>query len=105
MAYFLQKLEAYKDETGSVLDNSAVVWMNTMSNGNGHVSSDMPVVMAGSLGGFFKTGSYVYVGDSATVRKPHNMLLTTLMNGMGVPETHFGPKDIGRAGQLEQLKV
>lgn len=102
MLYLLERLDAYREEGGTVLDNTAVVWMNSMTDGNAHSSADMPVVMAGSLGGYFKQGSYVDLRSGAS-RRPHNMLLTTFMNGMGVPETHFGAKDLGSSGTFTQL--
>jgi hypothetical protein len=103
--YFLDKLSGYSEGAGTVLDNTVVVWMNSMSNGNAHTSRDMPVVLAGGLGGYLKTGAFVDVRDPSGARKPHNMLLTTFLNGMGVGETHFGPKDRGRPGQIDVLRA
>ncbi len=103
MKYFMDKLAAYSEGAGTVLDNSLVVWMNSMTSGRGHSSTDTPVILGGSLGGFFKTGLYTNVKDAAGSEKPINMFLTTVMNGFGQNETHFGSKAHGRAGQLTQI--
>jgi Protein of unknown function (DUF1552) len=103
MKYFIEKLNAYTEGAGTVLDNTLVLWMNSMSSGAGHTSADTPIVMAGSLGGYFKTGLYSDVKDAAGTRKPHNMLITTLLNGLGEPETHFGSRAHGRAGNIPTL--
>jgi Protein of unknown function (DUF1552) len=104
MKYFLQKLSAYTEGNGTVLDNTLVVWMNSMTSGQAHSSEDTPIVLGGSLGGYFKTGQYLNVQDMMTgKRNPHNMLLTTIMNGMGQTETHFGSKQFGKPGQLTAL--
>jgi hypothetical protein len=92
-----------------VLDNTAVVMMNELSHGKDHDFRDLPVVIAGSCGGYFKQGEYIKVTAQADTRNdadaPHNKLLTTLCNAMGVPETHFGAADLGEDGEFDQLKA
>jgi len=55
-AYLLGKLDSTPEGAGTLLDNTCVVWVNELSKGNTHSHNNMPVVMAGGLGGFFKTG-------------------------------------------------
>jgi len=109
-AYLLGKLDAYEEADGkSVLDNTAVVYMNELSHGKDHDFRDLPIVIAGSCGGYFKQGDYVKVTAEADTKNdadaPHNKLLTTLCNAMGVPETHFGAADLGEDGEFDQLKA
>ena len=49
----------------TVLDNSAAVWLNEMSDGNAHNLNSLPIVQAGSMGGYFKTGWSVNVDTSS----------------------------------------
>jgi hypothetical protein len=105
MKYLMQKLDGYTEGMGTLLDQTLVVWMNSMTNGQSHSSADTPIILGGSLGGYFKTGKYSNVADSNSKRKPHNMLLTTILNGFGIQETHFGSKAHGRAGALTSIVV
>ena len=50
------------DELG-LLDDSAAVWFQEMSDGTAHNLNNLPIVQAGSAGGFFKTGWAVNVED------------------------------------------
>lgn len=90
-------LDGIREGTGTALDNSAVLWTHEQSNGGSHQRKDMPYVLAGSLGGAFKTGRAVNFGG-----KPHNGLLISLANAMGVPTQQFGDPDFSR-GPLADL--
>ncbi len=110
LAYLLGKLDSYQEADGStVLDNCGVVMMNELSHGKDHDFRDLPIVIAGGLGGYLKTGEYIKVTAQADTKNdadaPHNKLLTTLCNGMGVAETHFGDPGLGEPGEFDQLKV
>jgi hypothetical protein len=85
-AYLLGKLEATPEGNGTLLDNTAVVWVNELSKGNNHSHTNIPIVMAGGLGGQFKTGRFLQFSGTA----PHNDFLLSLINAMGVPATSFG---------------
>jgi len=50
------------------LDNMAAVWFQEMSDGNAHNLNNLPIIQAGSVAGYFKTGWAVNVEDgSATL--------------------------------------
>jgi hypothetical protein len=63
-AYYAQKfaklasmMDAVQNSDGStLLDSSAVVWFNQFSDGLAHNLNNLPIVQAGSCGGYFKTG-------------------------------------------------
>ncbi|MFZ5892068.1 MAG: DUF1552 domain-containing protein [Myxococcota bacterium] len=74
--YYAQKfanlvgmLNNIKEGDGStLLDNCAAVWFQEMSDGNAHNLNNLPIIQAGSCGGYFKTGWAVNVDDgSATL--------------------------------------
>ena len=111
--YLADKLNGYTEADGkTVLDNSALVWMNELSDGLEHNFMDMPYVIAGGCGGYLKTGQYVKLTKQANTKQlvdaPHNKLLTTLINGVGVlengaPVTNFGA--YGETGEFSELKA
>lgn len=112
--YLCDKLAAYGEPNGkTVLDNSAVVWMNELSDGLEHNFMDMPYVIAGSNGGYFKQGQYVKVTSQSNTKNdvdaPHNKLLTMCINAVGVRNAdgslvnNFGA--FGAPGEFAGLKA
>jgi len=80
MAYFLERLQRTPDGDGSLLDHSLVLYGGGMGDGNLHRHADLPCLLAGSLGGQFKTGVHVrYDMDT-----PMSNLLLTMMDAVGV---------------------
>ena len=99
-ARLLEKLEGYSEADGaSVLDNSVILYTNELSDGKDHSWLDLPYVLAGSCAGYFKQGEYVHLGDYEEA--PHNKLLNTLVNAMGIPSDWFGVAE-GEGGQTMQ---
>ena len=78
-ASLLQILDSSAEGTGTALDNSCVLIANDMQEGNTHYDKNVPWLMAGSCGGFFKTGRVVEVNNA-----PNNQLLTTILHAMGL---------------------
>jgi hypothetical protein len=71
-AYYAQKfanlvkmLDSIAEGDGTVLDNTATVWFNEMSDGNAHNLNNAPIIQAGGAGGYFKTGWIINV-DTAS---------------------------------------
>ena len=54
-AYLLSRLEAVPEGDGTMLDNTIVLWINELAVGNTHSHINMPFLMAGSGGGYFRT--------------------------------------------------
>jgi hypothetical protein len=50
----------------TLLDNSAAVWFQEMSDGNAHNLNNLPIIHAGSCGGYFKTGWTINVDTMQT---------------------------------------
>ena len=111
----LDRLAAYAEPGGSVLDNTAVCYMNDLSDGSAHSWMDLPNVIAGGAGGYFKLGQYIKLTRGAPndddSDAPSNMLLTTLANAVGArrrdgsPFTTFGSAPTGKPGELTALKA
>lgn len=83
---------------GSMLDHSLVVWAKELGDGRSHVCSDVPFVLAGSAGGRLTTGRYLRVDGT-----PHNHLLVSICQAMGLSNETFGDESVG-AGPLEGLR-
>jgi hypothetical protein len=100
-AKLLDQMKAVKEGDKTMLDNSVVLYANHAgSNPNVHGPDDLPWILAGSCGGYFKTGQMVQLTGT---RSPVNGVLTALCNAMGVPTETFGDADYG--GEYSQLKT
>jgi hypothetical protein len=62
-AHLVKQLNSINEGEGTLLDNTAAVWFQEMSDGNAHNLNNIPVVHAGGAGGYFKTGWTVNVED------------------------------------------
>ncbi|HYH99450.1 DUF1552 domain-containing protein [Hyalangium sp.] len=84
-AYLLTEMSKIQEGDKTLLDNSVVLWGNELGKGNSHSLRDIPFVLAGSGGGYFRTGRYLkYTGAW------HNDLLVSVLNAMGVQTNTFG---------------
>jgi hypothetical protein len=86
LAYFLEKMAATPDGDGSLLDHSLIMYGSGMGNGNLHRHSDLPVLLAGKLGGKVKTG----VHYDYKMNTPMANLLVTILDKAGVPIEKMG---------------
>jgi hypothetical protein len=68
-----------------MLDHVVLLWANELAQGNTHSHERMPFVLAGDLGGQFRSGRYL-----AYDHKPHNDLLVSLQNAFGIESQTFG---------------
>jgi hypothetical protein len=99
-ASLLDKLQATAepDGSGSLLDTSTVVWVKELGDGRLHDFKSVPFVIAGGGNGHWQTGRYLKFAD-----QPHQKLLVTLCQSMGVNVDHFGVTDI--TGSLEGVTL
>jgi hypothetical protein len=102
LARLLQRLDSYVEAGGrTVLDNSLIMYTNELSNGRAHSYMDLPYILAGSAGGAFRQGEYIRLGRAQNPGgdnqvAPHNRLLNTIVNAMGVQSDWFGaPQSAG----------
>jgi hypothetical protein len=83
-AYFLQRLKATEEGDGSLLDHSAILYGGALSEGNGHSTENLPLVLAGAAGGL-RGGRHV-----AAEPQPVANLFVDLLNRGGVTVEAFG---------------
>ncbi len=87
--YLLEKLSSYREGDRTLLDNTVVFWGIEVGKGNNHAHRDLPFLLAGSAGGRFRTGRFVdYLARGRA--QPHNNLLVSLANALGLPDQTFG---------------
>ncbi len=85
-SYFLRKMESIPDGDGTLLDNSLILCGGGMGDGNLHGHTDLPCLMAGTLGGRFRTGRHVaYPADT-----PMSNLLLTILDAVDVRLDRLG---------------
>lgn len=89
-AYLAEKLEAMPESSGSVLDQSCLMFVNNMWSGSKHDSTRVPLLTLGGMGGAMRTGQVLdYAGRPEEERRLCNFYLS-IMNKMGVQATQFG---------------
>ncbi len=72
-AYLVGKLDSVAEGNGTLLDNTATVWFQEMSDGNSHNLNNLPILQAGGCGGYFKTGWAVDVEQAnASLSQGHS---------------------------------
>jgi hypothetical protein len=104
------KLDAAVDVNGSVLDSTLVQWTHE-SGVSTHDPIELPVITAGSAGGFFQTGQYV---DYRNLNRPghegdlvnshtgliYNQWLGTVLQAMGLDPGEYESGSYGGYGEV-----
>jgi hypothetical protein len=85
-AYFLRQLKATADGQGSLLDNCLIVYGGAIRDGNRHDHHDLPVLLAGSGGGFIQPGKHLEYASET----PLNNLFLSMLQTVGVSVDQFG---------------
>ena len=85
-AKWVETLKSVEEPGGSILDNSMIVYGAGLSDGNAHIHSDLPTLIAG------RAGNYIKPGRRIVYRKETPMcnLFLTMMERMGCRMEHFG---------------
>jgi hypothetical protein len=99
VAYLAKRLAETPEPggSGSMLDNTTIVWTNELGKGNSHTRDNIPfVLVGGGLG--YKMGQAL---DYKAV--PHNRLLMSFCEAMGHPVESFGNPDFCIDGALTGL--
>lgn len=86
-AYLLEKLDGIPEGEGTVLDNSLVLFAKPI--GTKHNGYPMLYLLGGGAGGALKTNRFLSFDE-----KPHNNLLTSIVNLMGYDDAKFGDPNI-----------
>ncbi|HVT91032.1 MAG TPA: DUF1552 domain-containing protein [Tepidisphaeraceae bacterium] len=93
--YFLNKLKSIREGEGNLLDNSAIVYGSGISDGNQHLHTNLPVLVAGKCGEALKTGEHIKVDENT----PMCNMYVSLLNIMGVKTDRFGDS----TGRLKEI--
>jgi hypothetical protein len=99
----IEGLKAAPESTGgTVLDNSLLWWSSCIADGSSHHSDNMPFVLAGSNGGFFRNGRCLRFNDVFTADplvdldtigtpdRSNNDLMVSILNSFGSTAQTFG---------------
>jgi hypothetical protein len=84
--YFLEKLQNTPDGDGTLLDHSLILYGGGIGNGNLHEHTNLPLLMAGKLGGQVKPGRHVMYPDNTHMSN----LLLSVLDKAGVPTDKLG---------------
>ena len=95
-AYFLDRLQSFRDGEATLFDNSIVLFGSGLKHGDYHSVADLPLVLSGGGGGQIKLGRYVRYQHA-----PNGNLLLKIMQMMGVPREQFGNSTAPLAGITE----
>jgi hypothetical protein len=86
LALLVDALKAQAVGDGSTLfDHTVVLWCSGIGKGNSHANTDLPFALLGSAGGAFATGRSLDAGGI-----PHNALLVSIAQAMGLDVDQFG---------------
>lgn len=124
-ARLLDELDSIPEEGGTLLDNTAVVWLTELGTGT-HAVHHVPNVIAGGASGYFRPGRYVHYADTTPVSAggfdhnlglPHERLYVSLMHAVGMTNRDYfgldrvdfgpgfaqGPLSVSLRGPLPRL--
>ena len=96
LAALAKKLDSVPEPGGSgtMLDNTTIVWTNELGKGNSHSHDDVPfVLLGGGLG--FQTGRALQFD-----KVPHNRLWLSLAHAFGHQIEAFGNREMSQDGPL-----
>ena len=110
-AYLITQMMSVKEGNGTMLDNTVMAFGNELHDGNTHSPDPSMVFLAGSGGGYFKTGRYLdygpvnkTAGSGRTATPNHSQLLVSLCQYAGLDVNAVGDPSIGPGGVLPRLR-
>jgi hypothetical protein len=96
--YLLEKMEAVEEADGtSLLDNTLFTYGSGLGDGSTHQYNDLPIIVAGSGGGKFKTGQHINMPEGT----PLANLWLTQANALGLGLERFADS----AGEIGAVKA
>ena len=85
-AYLIEKLKSTPDGDGTLLDHSLVLYGSSLSDGNQHNFSPLPIVLAGGASGGLKGGRHLQFPKDTHMSN----LLLAMLDKLGVRLEKFG---------------
>ena len=98
VAYLASRLQAMPERDGTVLDNTCLLFVNSMVSGAKHEASRLPVVLVGGLGKTLQTGRVLDYSEKGEENRKLCSLYLGIMDRMGVSLDRFGDADARLAG-------
>jgi hypothetical protein len=86
LAYLMNRMRAVREGERSLLDNSMVLFGSSMSDGNRHDPSNLPIVLAGRAGGRIHPGRHI----ASPKGTPLCNLYVSMLERMATPVESFG---------------
>ena len=77
-SYFLEKMRDTPDGDGSLLDHAAIIYGAGMSEGNGHVPRNLPILLVGGGSGTLRSGRHIKYAEGTPLANFHLSLLEKL---------------------------
>ena len=93
LAYLASRLDAMPEGEGTVLDNTCLMFINSLFSGSRHDASKVPLVIAGGLGGTLETGRVLDYSKNGDDNRKLCSLYLSIMDRMGVSLDEFGDAD------------
>lgn len=72
--YLLERMKSFKDQHGTLLDNTLVLYGSGMGHSDNHTVTRIPIILAGGKG-LIKTGRYVRYAENQPLARLHLSLL------------------------------
>jgi hypothetical protein len=94
-AYYLERLKATPDGSGSLLDHSLILYGSGIGNPNIHDHTNLPILVAGGAAGGMRGGRHIRYAEPVPLANLH----LTLMNKVGVNIDSFADSN-GRITEL-----
>ena len=89
-AYLASKLDSMKEGSGTVLDNTCLMFLSNLWIGRKHDNFRLPLLLAGGLGGTLETGRALNYLDAGEDNRKMCSLYLSLMDRFGIRLDHFG---------------
>jgi hypothetical protein len=99
LAYLATRLDGMPEGTGTVLDNSCLMWLSNMWIGRKHDNTRLPLVLAGGLGGTLETGRTLNYLDAGDDNRKLCSLFLSITDRMALKLEKFGDAET----RLQQL--
>ena len=98
LAYLASRLDAMREGDGTVLDNTCLLFTNSLFSGTRHDASNVPVILAGGLGETLETGPSARIRPGRRRTPQALRLYLGIMDRMGVKLDRFGDASERLAG-------
>lgn len=89
VGYLLGRLKSIQEPTGTLLDNSTIVYGSSLADGHEHSDDNLPLLMAGRGGGEFSTGRQIKFSRSQSMSDLH----LAMLQNVGVATDRFAESD------------